>query len=129
LDYVVVIWLVAKYPLFFSGDKPIMRLTNLTSLILQLNALIDTGKYTWISLADIKVHVETGEIFRYIAQRGKGDIDLSFLGADIEEEIVAELKNMLAAHAGGERRKWGVINSGLCLLIAYVTELIQLGSR
>jgi hypothetical protein len=77
-----------------------MRLTNLTDLIIQINALIDTGKYSWISPGDVKRHIETGEIFRYIAERGKADIDLSFLKSDIEAEIAAGLKNILATHAG-----------------------------
>ena len=103
-----------------------MRLKNLTNLIIQINILIDTGKYTWISLADVKQQIQSGEIFRYIAERGKADIDLTFLKGNIEAEIVAALKNILATHIGGERRKWGVANSGLSLLLACVTELIQL---
>ena len=105
-----------------------MRLINLTNLIIQLNKLIDTGKYTWISPRDVKQYVETGEIFRYIADRGKADIDLSFLNGDIETEIATELRNVLIVNGGKEARNWGVVNSGLCLLLASVNELIQLGT-
>ena len=104
-----------------------MRLKNLTDLIIQLNALIDTGKYTWISPRDVKQHIQTGEIFRYIAERGKADIDLSFLKGNVEAEIIAELRNLLATSDGAERIKWRVVNSGLSFLVAYVTELIQSG--
>lgn len=104
-----------------------MNLRNLTNLIIQLNALIDTGKYSWISPVDVKRNIQTGEIFRYIAERGKADIDLSFLKENAEAEIIAELKNLLAANGGVERGKWGVANNGLSFLIAYVTELIQSG--
>jgi hypothetical protein len=102
-----------------------MRLTILTNLIIQINKLIDTGKYTWISPRDIEAQIETGEIFRYIADRGKADIDLSFLNGNIEAEIVAELKNIFGTNTGKEVRRWGVANNGLCLLLASVSELIQ----
>lgn len=105
-----------------------MRLTNLTNIIVQLNKLIDTGKYTWISPRDVKQQIETGEIFRYIADRGKADIDLSFLSRNTEAEIAAELRNLLIANAGKEAGKWGVVNNGLCLLLAEVNELIQMGA-
>ncbi|MCI0555946.1 MAG: hypothetical protein L0287_33805 [Anaerolineae bacterium] len=105
-----------------------MRLTNLTNLIIQLNKLLDTGKYTWISPRDVKQQIETGEIFRYIADRGKADIDLSFLNGNTEAEIVAALRNIFVANAGKELGKWGVVNNGLCMLLASVSELIQMGA-
>ena len=104
-----------------------MRLTSLTNLIIQLNKLIDTGKYTWISPRDVQQQIETGDIFRYIADRGKADIDLSFLDENIEAEIAAQLKSLLIGDSGVERGKWGVANTGLSFLLACVTELIQSG--
>jgi hypothetical protein len=41
------------------------------------------------------------------------------------EKINSELKSILGGYAGDERRKWGVENSGLCLLLAWTNELIQ----
>lgn len=104
-----------------------MRLTNLTALILQLNKMIDTGKYNWISPEEVKLQIETGEIFRYIADLAKDDIDLSFLSGKIEAEIVVALKKILIANAGRGEGKWGVVNNGLCLLLAWVNELIHMG--
>ena len=104
-----------------------MRLTNLTHIIIQLNQLIDTGKYTWISPKDVQQYIETGEIFRYIADRGKADVDLSFLSGNVEAEIAAELKKLLMRDSGMGQRKWGVANTGLSFLLACITELIQSG--
>lgn len=104
-----------------------MSLTILTNLIIQINRLIDTGKYSWISPRDIETQIETGQVFRYIADRGKGDIDLSFLHGNIEAEIVAELKNIFVTNTGKDVQRWGVANNGLCLLLASVSELIQTG--
>ena len=103
-----------------------MQLTNLTHIIIQLNKLIDTGKYTWISLRDVQQYIETGEIFRYIADRGKADVDLSFLSGNVEAEITAALKNLLVSDRV-ERGNWGVANNGISFLLACVTELIQSG--
>src|SRR4030095_12619896 len=103
-----------------------MRLTNLTNIIIQLNKLIDTGKYTWISPRDVQQYIETGEIFRYIADRGSTDVDLRFLNGNVQTEIAASLKNLLFSD-GGERGNWGVANNGISFLLACVTELIQSG--
>jgi len=103
-----------------------MRLTNLTNIIIELNKLIDTGKYTWISPRDVQQYIETGEIFRYIADRGKADVDLSFINGNVEAEIAAALKNLLFSDRV-ERRNWGVANNGISFLLACVTELIQSG--
>ena len=103
-----------------------MRLTNLTNIIIELNKLIDTRKYTWISPRDVQQYIETGEIFRYIADRGKADVDLSFINGNVEAEIAAALKNLLFSDRV-ERRNWGVANNGISFLLACVTELIQSG--
>lgn len=102
-----------------------MRLTSLAHTVLEVNALIDTGKHNDISLAEVKKHIEAGDIFRFIAETGKEDIDLSLIKGDIEAEITAGLQDILLAHSGNERRKWGVGNNGLCLVVAWVTEMIQ----
>jgi len=103
-----------------------MRLTILTNLIIQINKLIDTGKYTWISPRDVQQQIETGEIFRYIADRGRADVDLSFLDGNVGAEVAAELKNLLG-DSGVGRGKWGVANTGLSFLLTCVAELIQSG--
>jgi hypothetical protein len=38
------------------------------------------------------------------------------------------LQRMCNAYSGDERKKWGVENSGLCLLLAWTNEIIQQGS-
>jgi len=105
-----------------------MRLTTLTFIILELNALIDTGKHNNLSLGEIKRHMESGDVFRFVSDIGKDNIDLSLLKdrADEEAEIVAQLQDMVNAFAGNERRKWGVENNGLCLLLAWINEMVQL---
>ena len=61
-------------------------------------------------------------------------IDLSLLLDREDDELnfegnyVRHLQSIYGGYAGQERRKWGVENKGLCLLIAWTTEIIQRGS-
>ena len=102
-----------------------MRLNKLTYLILEMNAAVDTGKYQSITLAEIEEHIDRKDLIPYLRERLGNDVDLSLYDDDVAAEINEELHDILLAYGGRERRKWGIENSGLCLLIAWVNELIQ----
>ncbi len=104
-------------------ELPQVKLTALTYLILEINMLIDTGKYMDISIAEIEKEIEKGTVLEFIAKRGEGDIDLSIIIQTntfpyFKEFYAEKLQSIYGAYAGNERRKWGVQNSGLCLLLA-----------
>lgn len=65
---------------------------------------------------------EKGEMKNWI----KTQIALSKLNEKAGAELIEGLQNTLDCYGGGERRKWGVQNSGLCLLVAWTTGLIFL---
>jgi hypothetical protein len=130
-----------------------MKLIYLTHFILNLNAAIDTGKYQDISLAKVGEHIEKGDLLRWLKKRLGNDIDLSLLmpeedlGAPndiedktqwiknqvdhskraeiIEDELIEGLQSIYNVYGADGKRKWGVKNSGLCLLIAWATTLID----
>lgn len=106
-----------------------IRLTALTHLLLEINAASDTGRYDHITIADVHNAIERGKVLRFLQETCKRDIDLSLLvtATDPEFEIWYEkrLQDIFGGYAGSERRKWGVESRGLCLLIAWTTELIQ----
>jgi hypothetical protein len=102
-----------------------MKLVNLTTCIRKVNAAIDTGTYDDVSLEEVHQHIENGDLFPYLASRLEGNIDLSLLGERVSGEINDELGRILDAYGGQERRKWGVENNGLCLVVAWLNELIQ----
>lgn len=132
-----------------------MTLVKLTLLILHLNHAIDTGKYQDISVEEAEDHIRAGDLFVWLQDKLGNDIDLSLhtpvidLGAPehlegkeatewikgqvshskqakkTQAEIIERLQGILEAYGGDERRKWGVQNSGLCLLLAWVNELVQ----
>lgn len=109
-----------------------MRVSALTLLILQVNSLIDTGKYTDISIADVHRAIEAGRVLRFLADRCGNDIDLSLhVGSDaygnFEEVYEAEMQDIYGGYGGQERRKWGVKNSGLCMILGWTNEIVQRG--
>ena len=111
-----------------------IKLTHLSYVLLEINAVIDTGKYDYISIEDIHREIENGTVLRYIAKKAAGDIDLSLLldreddELNFEERYAEHLQSIYGGYAGQERRKWGVENRGLCLLVAWTIEIIQRGS-
>lgn len=100
-----------------------MKLIWLTYVILQINAAIDSGKHEDISIEEAEDHVEAGDLFRWLRQRC--EMDLGYLDDEKARAINEALERIRAAYAGDERRRWGVQNSGLCILLAWVNELIQ----
>lgn len=46
---------------------------------------------------------------------------------DFERAYEEKMNQIYNAYAGDERRKWGVQNLGLCLVLAWTNEIIQWG--
>jgi len=101
-----------------------MRLTNLTYIIIELNAALDAGKYDDIPMREASRHIEAGDIVPWL-QSTVPDADLSALAGDPASEYQSALADICGGCAGNERRKWGVERRALCLLIAWTNELIQ----
>jgi hypothetical protein len=104
-----------------------MTLAELTFLILGLNHLVDSGLHTRVTLADAKEHIRCGDVVPWLRQEFGDEIDLSLYEyhSATRDEISKGWQDLLTAYDGSERRKWGVANNGICLLIAWTNELIQ----
>ena len=118
---------------FKNGKEALMKHRALTLLILQLNSLIDGGKYDDITIDEVHQHIDKGTILRFLRERAGDDIDLSIhlntnTYDDFEDFYVKHLQSIYDAYAGQERRKWGIANMGLCLLVAWTNEIIQQGT-
>ena len=112
---------------------PQIKLNRLTLLILEYNQLLDTGKYNHITIEDIHREIQQGTVLRYISNIAGSDADFSIYldvpdELDFEAQYAQHLQSIYGGSAGRERRKWGVQNLGLCLLIAWTNEIIQRGS-
>lgn len=103
-----------------------MRVSDLTLLILELNAALDTGKYDDIALEPVSRAIERKQVFAFLKANVE-DVG-NYPRAELQAEISEALYRIWGGYAGNERRKWGVQNRGLCLLIAWVNEIIQQGS-
>lgn len=111
-----------------------MKVTALTLLVLNINSLIDSGEYSDIRIKDIHEAIEGKRVLRFLQERAGKDIDLSLhldsnVYGNFESYYEAYLENIYGGYAGQERRKWGVENSGLCLLVAWTNEIIQQGEN
>ncbi len=112
---------------------PQFKLTRLTLLILEYNHLLDTRKYDYVTIQDIHREIKSGTVLRFLAKEAAGDVDLSLYidskgSSDFELQYAQQLRAIYDGYVGQERRKWGVENLGLCLLIAWTNEIIQTGS-
>lgn len=103
-----------------------MQLVYLTQFIVQINKAIDTQKYPDIKIDEIQQHIDKEDLFPYLEQRLGEDIDLSWFNAlKVSGDLNVGLKNILQACGNDVIRKWGVKNSGLCLLLACTVELLR----
>lgn len=101
-----------------------MKLLDLTLLILNLSALIDSGADEGTTIEEVEQHIEAGDLFPWLAQRFSR-LDLSLHRDRSDREINDGLSEILGGYAGQERRKWGIENNGICLLLSWTNELIQ----
>jgi len=106
-----------------------MKVSTLTALILQINSAIDSGKYTSISISDVHGAIEQRSLLKFLKTSCQDNIDLSIhlSGAfgDFETFYEDAIGTIFDGYAGDERRKWGVQNQGLCLVLAWTNEIIQ----
>ena len=101
-----------------------VKINLLAGLIFGLNALIDRGLS--IPLKEVKSLCEEKRMIEALKQKfpfKKTGLDLSLLKRGTREELDEIFCDM--AITIDERKKFGVENNGLCLLIAYVQEQIQ----
>ena len=116
-------------------DLPKVKLTALTLFVLEINQLIDTGKFNDISIDEVYDAIESKSIFPFLRERTKGTglADFSLYSDDgpYSSFVVYyhdAMESLYQGYAGQHRRKWGVEKLGLCLLLAWTNELIQQGA-
>lgn len=106
-----------------------MKVSTLTQLILQINSAIDSGKHSSINIADIHGAIEQRSLLKFLKAACKDDIDLSLhLPGGIDGFTAfyeSAIGRIYDGYAGSERRKWGIQNQGLCLVLAWTNEIIQ----
>jgi hypothetical protein len=105
-----------------------VKINLLTYLTFELNMLIDGGHT--MPLKEVKQLCEEKKILEELERRfpfKETGLDLSLLKAEDRRELHGIFEDM--AIAINERRKLGIKDNGLCLLIAYAQEQIQREAR
>lgn len=115
-------------------DVSKLKESAFTYVVMQLNAMLDSGKFDDITIDEVHKHIDARDILRWLADIGKGVSDFS-LYLDTDNQVYGDfetlyanwLENMSGGYAGDEGRKWGVRKRGICLLIAWTNEVFQTG--
>jgi hypothetical protein len=115
-------------------DVSKLKESAFTYLVMQLNAMLDSGKFDNITIQEVNDHIDARDVLRWLAKIGDGVADFSlYLSSDIRaygdfETLYSNwLENVAGGYRGDEGRKWGVRKRGLCLLIAWTNEVFQTG--
>jgi hypothetical protein len=101
---------------------------GLTLMVLELNHMLDTGKYDNITIDDVYKHINDGTILQFLKERAGNDLDMSARSGDFAQQYVNDLQAIYDANGGDHRRKWGIERKGICLLLAWTNEVLQEGS-
>lgn len=111
---------------------PAVQLNAIAMIMRNLSSVIDGGAYNHITISEVHQHIEDETILHFIADMDGANELKGILGSDLwkgfDRFYTKSLKSIYYGYAGNERRKWGIENSGLCLVMAWTVGIIQMGS-
>ena len=104
-----------------------MKLSSLTYLGFETNAVLDMCPDFKISFAEVHAVARGGMLVEHLAKRfgDKGDLSLLLSDPDELNAVDFALTDAASSFEGREGRKTGVTKSGLCLVMAIIFEAIQ----
>lgn len=104
-------------------------LSTLTHLGFEVNAVISHGHGKAISFSELYKSLEEGTVLEDLSVKIPDEFDFSLFPPESEQaKALNEVLNQVAGGLQGrERRKVGVEESGLHLLVAFVFEAVQQG--
>jgi hypothetical protein len=96
----------------------------------QINALLDTGKFDHISTSEVRQHATARNTLEWLTSVAPKQFDGSLFGSEgpytwFGPYLNDFLESMV--NVSDDSRHYGVNNRGLCLLVAWVCELIRKG--
>ena len=104
-----------------------MKAYKFRQLVWDFNALLDTGKHDGITVDEVTRHAGNGTISGFLKDRFGGEIDTSLI--EPEDWLVLNDEWQSFSNAIDERRKMGIENKGVCLLLGYALESLQQRER
>ncbi len=93
-------------------------------LLWQFIAAADNGKYDGITIEEVMRHAEAETIPAFLVDRFGSDLDLSIFECQDWQTISETWASIYNAIDAG--RKFGVEHKGICLLMAYTLESLQM---
>lgn len=115
----------------FPAMKPPFTLACLSMVLFGLSVLADSGETDDITIEEVKKHAYEGDLIEFLTAKGGGVFASGFLEASSWKEFrawyVEQIRDNCRSMEGRERRKYGIKNRGICLLISYTAEIIQQG--
>jgi hypothetical protein len=80
-------------------------------------------------LEDVKAHAQAGDLIEFLTEKADGSFGGGFLNTPSWQGFatwyVEQIAENCRAMSGRERRKYGIKNRGICLLISYTAEILQ----
>jgi hypothetical protein len=110
--------------------KPPYSISNLANIIFGLSMLADEGLK--VPISDVKQHADAGDLWEYLmGVDSSKNLSFGILSghewADFRAWYLEEIRAQCRSMEGRERRKCGIENNGICLLISYTAEIMQAG--
>jgi len=104
-----------------------MKLSSLTHLAFETNAVLDACPDFDLPLAEVHAAARQGVLIQHLAKRFGDKADLSMLLTNPDELHAVDfaLCDAVSSLEGCGHRKIGVTNNGLCLVLAIILEVIQ----
>lgn len=103
------------------------KMTTVTTFIQDLSYLLDKDESC--SLQEVKRHIEDKDVIGWLEQKypfgSEKGLDFSLFKESHREYIHESLYKILGGYDGQERRKWGIENNGLALLVSWSIEVVR----
>ena len=101
-----------------------MKASKYRFLLWELIAALDSGKYDSLEIEEVKRHANAGTIPAFLVDRFGADLDFSIFEAQDWTAIGETWASI--ANAIDAKRKFGVENKGISLLLAYTLQSLQM---
>ena len=103
-----------------------LRLSTLSFAAFNLTSALDHGLIDKITFHELYRETESGNLINFLKER-LGDFDWSLFGPEFDQGpyFVEAIQSVAEVLKGQERRKIGISNSGICLLLSFCIEVMQ----
>ncbi len=108
-------------------DAPPFPVSFLAMILFGLSSMLDSGEHDDITIKQVKDHARTGDLIDFLKSKNGGSfaMNVTDISPVFRKWYTDQMADNCHAMSGRERRKYGVENRGLCLLISYTAEILQ----